>query len=291
MSYNLVKNFNTITHEDTVVLDSNEIIAQKLQIYRETHPVNQGGFQAGLAAKQVDVVEGEGGLSREAGEDEEFEGEVEVPLDSFAETPGYDGPDPNELLADAQEQIEQMKQQAMAEIEEEKERIFEEARKKGYDAGFEQGNRDGLQRTEKDRQALTQEKLDFQAEYERLIAEIEPTLIDALNDIYQYIFKVDMTSYKDIVTYLVMNSLAHIEASKSYLIHVAKDDYAYMSMQKKLIQTDSVIGNADIEFAEDASLKKGQCLIETESGIYDCGLDTQLAELSRKLKILSYERQ
>lgn len=83
----------------------------------------------------------------------------------------------------------------------------------------------------------------------------------------------------------------HIEASKNYLIHVAKEDYAYISMQKKLIQADSIVGSASLEFVEDASLAKGQCLIETESGIYDCGLDTQLTELSKKLKILSYQKE
>ena len=30
-------------------------------------------------------------------------------------------------------------------------------------------------------------------------------------------------------------------------------------------------------------------MIETENGVYDCSLDTELSELTRKLKLLSYE--
>ncbi|MBO7386833.1 MAG: hypothetical protein J6U15_03425, partial [Lachnospiraceae bacterium] len=121
------------------MIDSNEIIAQKLQIYRETHPVNNnpGGFQAGLSARQIDVVENEDGLPRE-------EGETDIPMEEFDassfDAPVYDGPDPRDLVAQAEEEIEKMKEDARAEIEEERERAIEEGRKKGYDAGYDQGN-------------------------------------------------------------------------------------------------------------------------------------------------------
>ena len=104
MSYNLVKNFNTVVpNEDKVMIDSNEIIAQKLQVYRETHPQNApGGFQAGLAARQIDVVENEEGLPRE-------EGETDIPVEEFDASqfsaPVYEGPDPRELVAEAEEEI------------------------------------------------------------------------------------------------------------------------------------------------------------------------------------------
>ena len=287
MSYNLVNNMYTVSDpENKVMVDSNEIIAQKLQIYRETHPLD-GGFKSGIPAREIGVVESEDGLPREEGDEIPEEAyEPSVPTDI-----PYEGPDPRELIAEAQEEIERMREEALKDIEAMKEQALEEARKKGYDAGYDQGNKEGMQRLDRERRELAQERVDLKAEYEQMIENLEPDLIETINDIYQYIFKVDMSSYKDVVTYLVMNTLAHIEAAKNYLIHVSKDDYAYMSMQKKLIQTDSVVGNASLEFVEDASLNKGQCLIETEAGIYDCGLDTHLTELSKKLRILSYEKE
>ena len=45
-----------------------------------------------------------------------------------------------------------------------------------------------------------------------------------------------------------------------------------------------------LEIISDMTLAPSGCMIETENGVYDCSLDTQLAELGRKLKLLSYER-
>ena len=82
-----------------------------------------------------------------------------------------------------------------------------------------------------------------------------------------------------------------IDGAKEYLIHVSKEDFAYVNMQKREIQANAVTGNVNLEIIEDISLHKNECLIETEGGIFDCGLGTQLSELTRKLKLLSYEKE
>ena len=59
-------------------------------------------------------------------------------------------------------------------------------------------------------------------------------------------------------------------------------------MQKKQLMA-SVAGiNSNVEIIEDMTLARTECLIETDGGIFDCGLGTQLGELSKKLKLLSY---
>ena len=60
-------------------------------------------------------------------------------------------------------------------------------------------------------------------------------------------------------------------------------------MQKKQFSGGAVAPNATVEIVNDITLGKGECLIETEGGIFDCGLGTQLSELRQKLKLLSYE--
>jgi flagellar assembly protein FliH len=78
---------------------------------------------------------------------------------------------------------------------------------------------------------------------------------------------------------------------RSLLVHVSKEDYPYISMQKKQLVSESVSSSTEVDIVEDASLSKNECFIETEAGIFDCGLGTQLSELSQKLKLLSYEKQ
>ena len=38
------------------------------------------------------------------------------------------------------------------------------------------------------------------------------------------------------------------------------------------------------------TLSESQCMIETEAGVYDCSLETELKELCKKLRILSYKK-
>lgn len=61
-------------------------------------------------------------------------------------------------------------------------------------------------------------------------------------------------------------------------------------MQKKQIQEATGSTSVKVEIVEDFTLSKNDCIIETTGGIFDCGLGTQLEELNRKLKILSYEK-
>ena len=84
--------------------------------------------------------------------------------------------------------------------------------------------------------------------------------------------------------------MCKIEGNRSFFIHVSKEDYPFVSMQKKQI-TASVASGSSVEVVEDLTLSKNQCLIETEDGIFDCGVSTQLTELSNRLKLLSYEKE
>ena len=74
----------------------------------------------------------------------------------------------------------------------------------------------------------------------------------------------------------------------TYLIHVSEQDYQFVSMQKTQIAEDGGVKPSMLEFVEDRTLGKNECLIETPDGIYDCSLSVQLSELKRKLLLLSY---
>ena len=101
----------------------------------------------------------------------------------------------------------------------------------------------------------------------------------------------DLDSYREVLAYLISTTMHKIEGVRSFLIHVSKEDYPYVSMQKKQLTANALAPGSSVEVVEDATLGKNDCLIETENGIFDCGLGTQLAELRQKLKLLSYEKE
>ena len=162
---------------------------------------------------------------------------------------------------------------------------------------LEQARRQGQQeakaeaeRAEAQRAAEYQKKAaGLDAEYQKRMDELEPQFVDTITGIYEHIFDVDLHSYREVLCYLISATMRKTEDNRSFLVHVSKEDYPYVSMQKKQIMAGATAPNSTVEIVEDMTLGKGECMIETESGIFDCGLGTQLSELRQKLKLLSYE--
>lgn len=98
----------------------------------------------------------------------------------------------------------------------------------------------------------------------------------------------ELSFFRDILTYLITTVMHNLEGSRSFVIHVSKDDYAYVSMQKKQMLSGVVSENMSVDIVEDLTLGRNDCMIETENGIFDCGLGTQLSELKKRLMLLAW---
>lgn len=275
MSSNLLK-FGYIYTDDKRIIDSNAAAAHKIGAVQKTQenpePEEENSeFVPGLNAEEAEALF--------APEAEDAEGSVLKPVRE------EEGPDAQELLEQARQEAEAMIRQAEAEIRQEREKMLEQARAQGYQEGLEKSRREAevLQRqfSEKEKQ--------LEAEYEEKINTLEPELISALTEVYEHIFRVDFSSYRQIIVTLISDALHHIDGGKNYIVHVSPSDYPYVSLQKAQI-TANCPASVSVEFTEDITLKPNECLIETDSGIFDCGLGTQLEELKQKIRLLSFER-
>lgn len=99
----------------------------------------------------------------------------------------------------------------------------------------------------------------------------------------------DLSAYRTLVRHLLVDAMQKMGDHKSYMIHVSKKDYPDISSVKTMLQEEAGAGGAAFEIVADATLGNAQCMIETEGGVYDCSLGTELAELKRKLRLLSYQ--
>ena len=242
------------------------------------------GFVQGIKAEQVTEL---------IGEDENKENVPEEVASKVSES--------EMLLQQAQEEIETMKAQALAEIEEARTQIIEEAKKMGYQEGFEQGQKEGyeqgheegLESVAKEREEALRDAsiriAQVEEEYQKKLDELEPQFIDTLTGIYEHIFHVSLKNSRDLIVYLIANTMRNLEGSSGYLIHVSKEDYPFVSMQKKELVKGTGISVDDIDILEDATLARSECMIETGNGVFDCGLGTQLEALNEELRLLSYE--
>lgn len=260
-----------------VTIDNNELIKQKLEE---------------IKAKQIEMVE--------AGDEEEVDGFVE----------GLDSLQVARLVGEADEEdespiirpvdIEKMTEEANAEAErivseakQEAASIQESARSEGFEAGYSEGKAKADSEVASIRRSLEEEYArkaeELEAEYNKLKEELEPALVDKLADIYEKIVGIELTDSKETVTFLLKKALGSMDSNKSYIIHVSQEDFADVNASIDDILKSSGILADNLEVIEDHSLSKNGCMIESDGGIFEVGLDTQMTLLSKQLKILSMQ--
>lgn len=291
-----------VNPNDTKIIDSNALAEQKLkemsiklaQEYGE-EPEFMEGFMSGISAVKVSELIKDEDVKIIGGSDD-----ADTQEPDLTEQPAV-SKKAEDLIAEAQSQIEFMKKEALLEIEQAKEQAYEDAKAEGYQAGleqgrnegFEQGHKDGLASVESEREKVFSEASQkiamIENEYQKKLDELEPRFIDTLTRIYEHIFHVSFKNSRELIVYLIQNTMRNIEGSGSYLIHVSKEDYPFASMQKRELIKNTNISVDDIEIIEDSTLGKNECMIETGSGVFDCSLGTQLEALNEQLRLLSYQ--
>lgn len=271
---------------DTRVIDTNALVESKLKelavkIAEETAEDEDfpDGFTEGINAEQVvDLVE-----NQQPNQEEQAQAQI------------------SEMMEQAKNEIEAMKSQAMEEIGKAKEQALESGKKEGYETGlkkgveqgYEKGRKEGMDSLEAEREQFEQEMSrkveELEKDYQQKVNELEPQFIETLTGIYEHIFQVSLKNSRDLVVHLLQNTMKNIEGNSGYLIHVSKEDYPFVSMQKKEIVKGTSIQLENVDIIEDATLGKSECMIETGNGVFDCSLGTQLESLNEELRLLSYE--
>jgi flagellar assembly protein FliH len=76
------------------------------------------------------------------------------------------------------------------------------------------------------------------------------------------------------------------DISNEFVIRVSPDDYRFLVNNQGKIYC-AVSKEVNMDIVEDAAMKKNQCIIESDTGVYDCSLDIELNNLIRDIKLLS----
>ena len=292
MSKNLFKSYYLNRNTENVrVINSNEMIAQKLESIGLTMPVVNAGMEATDGFEPVDlyaespVLDPAAVLSGEYDPEEMLSAggqsmEMDIPPE-----PVYEGPTPEELIAQAQEEIEIMRANAMTELDALRFTTIETAQAHGY----EEGRKEAMRELEAARQELEQERMQLQAMYEQQMDELEPMFIRTLTGIYEKVFECGLDNYQELIVNLLRNTMKKLDGCKNFLVHVSTTDYPYVKEHKNELLSDSSQEGTVIDVVEDSMMHENECTIETVNGIYDCGLGTQLSELRKRLTLLSYD--
>ncbi|MCR5156953.1 MAG: hypothetical protein K6C96_09760 [Butyrivibrio sp.] len=189
-------------------------------------------------------------------------------------------------LQQAQEQADMIIQDAQAQAESIRQSAIEQGHQEGYEAGYQEGAAAAAALQED----VEQKKEELEKQYQQIVDELEPEMVDVLTQIYEHVFNIELREDKGIILHLLKTTLSRIEPGKDLIVHVSSDDYDEIMDQKEDLDACITSPNTSMEIIEDPLLKENECMIESDSGVFDCSLGVELSEITRKLKLLSFDR-
>lgn len=248
------------------MIDSNGKVAERIRdllaVQRAEQMGEDGsqGFVGGLYAENVELIETEAEKEAERKRQEAYD---EIVAQAKLEA--------HKIIAEANEQV--------AIIE-------ENARIEGEKRGYEQGCKQAEAYIQTMKEELTEKERELERDYQRQVNELEPVLIDVLADVFERVFHVQFDDKKSMVLHLAKNAMDKIENSREFIVRVPKENYTFVKERQDELEA-RVGKTVRVEVIEDMLLKKNQCVIETDSGVFDCSLDIQMERLLKDLRSLS----
>lgn len=312
MSSNVVKSFHTIKESSTPrVIDGNIVVGEIIERLRnaetETGARNfewddfgpgsnegnaEGNFEEllnGLDDKSLDLLVGDeengGAVGENTAGGNVLKANILAEATSVRERMLAEVEAEKKKLIDmATAEAEMIKNLAKEEIARDKSIATEMGRQEGYEAGMNQANMEFQQMQEQ----LELERRHLEQEYEDMMFDLEPQFVRHITNIYEKVFQMDLSDKKEIVLNVLQNAMQKTEGTKNYIVHVSKDDYAFVNERKGILVDATLTADVIVDIVEDITMRQGDCMIETANGIFDCGIDTQLSAIKNRLVMLSY---
>lgn len=180
--------------------------------------------------------------------------------------------DAESILADTRQQMDDMREQA---------------RQEGIALGREEGLSQAQEEIERIETELAERKKQQEQEYEKMIQETEGHYVEILCSLIRKLTGVIISDRRDVILHLIRSGIADMEPAKRYTIRVCAEDLLYIESNKEDIQEKTGI-TGTLEVQEEKGLLEGECIIETDTQMIDCGFQTQLENLITTLRMLAH---
>ena len=292
LSRNLLKQHCvSVDFEKTRVIDTNELAQRKIAELNQK--MRESVKDRGLDEFEAEFTEGieafrVAELLGDAGQEEFEEGMV-----LKASQPVYEGPSEEEIRQMVEERLEEANRQAeeiIAMAQNEAKNIRNQAHSEGLKKGYDEGTMKASAELQAMEAELEKRASFLEKDYEMKLANLEPAFVDAITSVYEQIFRVDLKNYHEIIIYLVESIMKKSDEDSQFMIHVSPKDYELVYEKKAELLSKVNRENLRVEIIEDMTVPERQCIIETENGVFDCGIDTQLVELKNRFKLLSFQK-
>ena len=196
-------------------------------------------------------------------------------------------------IAEAEQKVAQMIDDANAQAtlivedaEQKAEDRINEAMEQARAEGLELGRQQAEEENARAREELEQIKNQYREEYEKQVDELEPAFVEIVIKYIRKLTGIYADDKKEIILHLIDNALKDKHGNENFIVRVSEADFPVVSYSKDAIRGYLSEG-AQLEVVADKLLERNQCMIETESRIYDCSLDGQLMSLIEDIRLLA----
>ncbi len=199
----------------------------------------------------------------------------------------------DEILTNAKNEAEEIKQNAInsadkiiEDAEASKTDIYDEYKTNGYDDGYEKGLDEGRKLGESEYESklkdILQDKEELIKERQDLIENTEADIVDTVLDIVSNLTYGAFQLNPELLSVLVKRGISNATIQKKVSIKVSSEDYD--DVVKNISSFEKLIDSSkEVEVLKDFSLMKNDCMLETEFGNINCGLDEQLESLKESM--------
>lgn len=274
---NLLKR-SSVINKDERVIDYNDLIKKKIQTIMESkhNEMDADGFINGLHADVVEELISDDGTA-DALTDDAAMGEQQA-----AASLENANAEAERIIEEARLQAEQI----IADANKNADAAFEEAKQNGYYEGNEKAQEEMNIKQAQLEAEFDNKRKELEQEYNNLKESIEPELVEVITDVFRKVTGVVAEDNQEIILHLINDVMHNADDSRDYVIKVSPDDYKFLVNNQGKIYC-AMSREVNIDIVEDATLERNQCMIETNTGIFNCSLDIELNNLIKNIKLLS----
>ena len=165
------------------------------------------------------------------------------------------------------------------------ENIRENAKNTGYQEGRQCLESELAAQREQLQNEYQRKQETLQDEFREKQKNMEKDLVDVILEVFNKVFHIQFNNKKHILMYLIDDAILNIEGDKKFRIKVANSNVMFLENHKEEI-LERVGAGIEIEIVADSSMDGNSCVIETDSGVFDCSLGVQLENLIKDIKSL-----
>ncbi len=195
----------------------------------------------------------------------------------------------DEILTETREQAEQEAKEILEKAEQERDNMMEQAKSQGYKQGYQEGYQEGKNQAMKEIETQREELLSEAAhilqasksDYRKLLENAEPQVCQLITDIADKLISDKLEQDSELITELVKNGLQKLANQDKVIIRAHPDDYGHLETNREQLLAE--FDDIRIELVRDEELNTGSPILFGENGHIDLNIKRQLKEIRRAI--------